>query len=360
MTAREESLEQQREQLAAIIEQMPAGLVVAEAPGGRLVSVNDEARRIMGAFDGLAEYVNGRAPRRPNGVPYRPEELPLARAVENGEVVLAERIEIQDPERGPVIIEVSAAPVRDAAGRILLGVAMVRDITLQELRERAERDFIANAAHELQSPLAAITSAVEVLQAGAKDTENRDLFLGHIDREAQRLGRLTRALLTLARAQTRVEAPRDELIELCPMLEGIAGRMEPADGVILTVDCPRHLGVLSNRDLLVQAVSNVVRNSVAHTSRGSIHLKGLAAADGDIEISVADTGRGIAAEALPRIFDRFYRSDPTREGFGLGLAIVHASIEVLGGAMDIESSLGEGTTVRMTLPAGATLVRRAR
>jgi signal transduction histidine kinase len=131
--------------------------------------------------------------------------------------------------------------------------------------------------------------------------------------------------------------------------------MEPAEGVSLVVECLEELAMLSNRDLVEQAVSNLVRNSVKHTSRGSIRIAAHGA-DGYVEISVADTGVGIAEEALPRVFDRFYRSDSSHEGFGLGLAIVHASAEVLGGEMGIESTPGEGTTVRMRLPTGATLV----
>lgn len=90
-------------------------------------------------------------------------------------------------------LNVSAAPIRDRADRVTAAVSLLEDVTIWEERDQAERDFVTNAAHELQSPLSAITSAVEVLQAGAKDGEDRDRFLGHIEREAQRLNRLTRA-----------------------------------------------------------------------------------------------------------------------------------------------------------------------
>lgn len=224
------------------------------------------------------------------------------------------------------------------------------------VREQAEREFVINAAHELQSPLAAITSAVEVLQAGAKDTAERDLFIDHIEREAQRLGRLTRALLTLARAQTELEEPRVELIDLCPLLEAIAERMEPADGVALTVECSKDLALVSNRELLEQAISNVVRNSVKYTEAGSIRLSAALRAD-DVEISIVDTGCGIPPEALPRVAERFYRGDSSKEGFGLGLSITDSAVGVLGGRVEVASNgAGGGTRVTLTLPAGATRV----
>ena len=221
----------------------------------------------------------------------------------------------------------------------------------------AEREFITNAAHELQSPLAAILSAVEVLQAGAKDKPERDRFIEHIERETLRLDRITRALLTLARAQSGVEPPRSELIDLAPMLEAIAERCEPAPGVEISVECPSDLALVSNRELLEQAITNVARNSVKYTEQGTIEISG-ESLDGRVLVAVADTGLGIADDALPRVAERFYRGESSRNGFGLGLAIVQAAMEVLDGDLDIVSQAGQGTTVRMSLPTRALRVTR--
>ena len=220
-----------------------------------------------------------------------------------------------------------------------------------------EREFITNAAHELQSPLAAILSAVEVLQAGAKDKPERDRFIGHIERETRRLDRITKALLTLARAQTGVEPPRSELIDLEPMLRAIAERMEPAPGVEIVVECPPELALVSNRELLEQAISNVVRNSVKYTEQGTIELVA-EPLDDRVLVAVVDTGVGIPDEALPRVAERFYRAEAqaSREGFGLGLAIVQAAVKVLDGELDIVSGVGRGTTVTMSLPIRALMV----
>lgn len=223
---------------------------------------------------------------------------------------------------------------------------------------RAEREFVTNAAHELQSPIAAIMSAVEVLQAGAKDTPDRYLFIDHIERESQRLGRLTRALLTLARAQSEVEEPRTEIVDLRPMLEAIAARMDPAAGVSVTVHAPVDLALVANRELLEQMISNVVRNAVKYTEKGSIRLESNMR-HRHVEIRVVDTGIGISAEDLPRVAERFYRADESKEGFGLGLAIVDAALEVMGGELEVASDgPGQGTTVTMKLPLAARRVAR--
>ena len=215
-----------------------------------------------------------------------------------------------------------------------------------------EREFITNAAHELQSPLAAILSAVEVLQAGAKDKPERDRFIEHIERETRRLDRITKALLTLARAQTGAEAPRSELIDLKPMLEAIVERCEPLPGVEIAVECASDLALVSNPELLEQAITNVARNSVKYTEQGTIKLVA-EPLDGRVLIAVVDTGVGIPDDALPRVAERFYRAEASGHGFGLGLAIVQAAIEVLDGELDIVSRVGQGTTVTMSLPTRA-------
>lgn len=344
---------QEGQWLTAVVEQMPGGLIIVEAPGGRVLAVNETARRLLGIAEGQTLHGIDRALKLDGSV-YSVEELPLSRALE-GETVSGERLEIVGPDGARVVVNVRAAPVREPGGRITGAVSLLEDVTDQDVRDRAERDFVMNAAHELQSPLAAITSAVEVLQAGAKEGPERDLFLEHIERESRRLDRLTRALLTLARAQVNVEPPRLELIDVYPMLDAIAERMEPAQGVELIVECPDDLALVSNRTLLEQTISNVVRNSVKYTKEGSIRLIG-ARRSGNVVVAVRDTGPGIPADHLPRVAERFYQAAEREDGFGLGLAIVKASMNVLGGNLEIASSVGYGTTVTMELPVGATRV----
>src|SRR5262249_58428193 len=114
------------------------------------------------------------------------------------------------------------------------GALLVVDaLTEQQRRELAEREFVSNAAHELRTPLTTIIGAVEVLQAGAKENPaERDRFLGHIEREAGRLARLARAMLTLARAHSGQEQPRMEAVELAPLLRAVAGGVPPHAGVL--------------------------------------------------------------------------------------------------------------------------------
>lgn len=226
------------------------------------------------------------------------------------------------------------------------------DITERERREQAEREFVANAAHELRTPLAALSSAVEALEdGGIDDAGARARLFAVVGRQTARLGRLSRALLVLARAQSRQEPLALEPVRLGPVLESAAAGLTPSPGVAVTVDCPVGLAALAQRDLLEQVVANLAGNAAKHAVEGEIVLTGRAAGP-HVELEVADTGGGIEPAERERVFDRFYSRDrESGESFGLGLAIVREAVRALGGTVEIESTPGIGTVVRVRLAA---------
>ncbi|CAN5146664.1 hypothetical protein BH20ACT13_BH20ACT13_17720 [soil metagenome] len=200
--------------------------------------------------------------------------------------------------------------------------------------------------------MTAITSAVEILQSGAKESPtDRDRFLEIIERQAARLGRLSHSLLTLARAEAGdMEAPRLETVELCAVLRDAASEQPADDGPPVQVDCPEDIFVHTHRDLIEQVVFNLAANATKHSGGGSVRLSARRL-DGTVAIDVSDTGPGIPLEDRARVFDRFYRGRlQDGAGFGLGLAIVRQAVRVLGGTLTIASEEGAGTTVRVLLP----------
>ncbi|HEY6584700.1 MAG TPA: ATP-binding protein [Gaiellaceae bacterium] len=352
-------LEAQRALLAAVVENIPDGVFVVDTDL-HPIHANHEALRLLGLApedkdEALEAWLRTRLFRL-DGTPVAEDERPVTRALDQGEVVTAQTYEVVRDDRH-ALFEVSSAPVVSVSGDRIGALVVLRDVTTRERAERAERDFVTNAAHELQSPLAAIVSAVEVLQAGAKDGPERDVFLGHIERAADRLARLARALLILARTQTGVEAPRDELIALRALLESIADGLKPASGVLIEIEGDEELAVLTNRELVEQALINLAENAAKQTREGKIVLSARLAADRSVELAVTDTGPGIPPAERAKVFQRFYRSSTDRiEGFGLGLAIVIAVAEALEGELELDSAVGGGTTVTLRIPGAARLV----
>ena len=231
-------------------------------------------------------------------------------------------------------------------------VLVITDVSELERREQIEREFVANAAHELRTPVAAISSAVEVLEAGAKErVPERDHFLAIIERQSTRLARLSRSLLVLARAQTGEESLQTVAVDLCPLLENVAASLITNAHVLVEVDCDAGLVILAEPDLVDQVFSNLAANAAKHTERGRIVIKARRLGEDRVEIELVDTGNGIPGDAQPRIFDRFYRGGARESnGFGLGLAIVRQAVRVLDGTVELHSTVDAGTSVRVTLP----------
>jgi signal transduction histidine kinase len=218
----------------------------------------------------------------------------------------------------------------------------------------AEREFVANAAHELLTPLAAMNAAIDVLQSGAKEVPHeRDAFLADLEREVDRLGRLAQSLLMLARVQATGDALHLYPVDVCPLVHDVAESLRAQTTVDIDVACDEQLSVLAERGLLERALSNLATNAASHTTHGRVVLAARLDEDGLVELEVRDTGCGMSPAERERAFERFYRAGARGgEGFGLGLAIVHDIVRVLGGHVELESEPDVGTVVRVRLPAG--------
>jgi two-component system phosphate regulon sensor histidine kinase PhoR len=236
-------------------------------------------------------------------------------------------------------------------------VLSLADITEVRLAETTRRDFVANVPHELRTPLAGIKAVVETLRDGAlHDPAAADEFLGRVDAEVDRLVHLVEELLQLSRIESGA-APL-HLAEVSPrtLLAACVDRFRHTAeraGVRLTLDTAEGLPMVrADAERLGQAVGNLIHNAIKFTPPGgSVTVSG-SRMDGLVHLSVTDTGRGIDAADLPRIFERFYVADRARSGrgTGLGLAIVKHVVRAHGGTVEARSTPGHGSTFRISLP----------
>jgi two-component system heavy metal sensor histidine kinase CusS len=228
---------------------------------------------------------------------------------------------------------------------------------LEESFERISR-FSADIAHDLRTPVNNIRGEAEVALARARTVEEYRDVLGSCLEEAVRLSNLIGDLLFLARAESPLALLHRERTDVAQLLTRVREYYEAsaADaGVVLTTTYPREAVIAGvDQSLILRALSNLVSNAVAHTpSGGSIQMAAKTNLS-NIHIEVSDTGIGIQADALPRVFDRFFRVDASRSqtfgGTGLGLAIVQSIALLHGGNVQIASKPGEGTRVTISLP----------
>jgi two-component system heavy metal sensor histidine kinase CusS len=228
---------------------------------------------------------------------------------------------------------------------------------LEESFERISR-FTADIAHDLRTPVNNIRGEAEVALARSRTVdEYRDVLESSLE-EAVRLSELIGDLLFLARAESPSTDLHREHVNIGELLTTVRDYYDASAtdaGILLVVnDGAESLSSELDRSLMLRAVSNLVSNAIAHTPTGGTVTLAATDEDAAIRIEVSDTGGGIPAEALPRVFDRFFRVDPSRSkasgGSGLGLAIVQSILTIHGGGAEILSQLGRGTRVTLRIP----------
>ncbi len=261
---------------------------------------------------------------------------------------------------GRSTLELHCAPIR-GDGRTEGAVLLMRDVTERIRWEQAQRRFIADASHEMRTPIAAMKGFLELLQSGAEDDrETRTDFLETMRVEVERLSRLVAELFTLAQldaGRLKIDMKRESLSRI---VEDVISTMRPivdGTGVSLETDLSRgRLCVLCDRDRVVQVLVGLVDNAVKYAGEGQTVTLRARVEGEEVAVQVSDTGPGILADDIPLIFDRFYTAKgksqrPRGRGAGLGLSIAKEIVEAHDSRLYVTSRTGEGTTFTFALRA---------
>src|SRR5215210_2545037 len=324
-----------RQRLRAILDNLTEGVLVAE-PQRRVVFANSAANTMLGSTNGktLEELPDlwkdfhlpgavGRCARNGENIEAR---------VSHGENYLRVRLEcLVNDERRDVLV-------------------VIQDLSEGHRLEANQQRFLANAAHELKTPLMAVMGASELLVTGEDtDPAMRRRLLNHIFSEGRRMQRLSDALLHLSRVGWDLREPSVEVVDLRTAGQQAAEVMEPlaeSAGLRLTIEGEGASCVRADPEWLQEILLVLLSNALKHSSRG-----------GDIRLRVSpgtvileDEGAGISPDELPHIFERFYRGGGHSEGFGLGLSICRELTERMGGSIYVRSREGVGTAVKIELP----------
>lgn len=238
-----------------------------------------------------------------------------------------------------------------------IGDRVERSNELIEAKRRAEEAarmkslFLANMSHEIRTPLNAIVGFSEIIALTANEQEKRE-YLGIIQKNSNLLLQLINDILDLSRIESGKSEMNFELTEMTQLVGEVetVHQLKMKEGVKLIAECPREeIWTMVDRNRVTQVLFNFLSNAIKNTNEGSITLA-LSVEDEWLKLSVTDTGCGIAADKLPRIFNRFEKLNDFVQGTGLGLPICQSIVERLGGHIDVESQVGKGSTFAMYLP----------
>jgi two-component system phosphate regulon sensor histidine kinase PhoR len=344
---RRDALEMERERMARILDRMAEGVLLVD-DNGRVAFANPACRQLFGRPDKAGGPSVGEV------TGSHRTQVAVSRAATTGEVQ-HDQLTLPGPPRRA--LQITAVPVPSGTGT---GVVMVfNDVTELQRAIEVRRDFVANASHELKTPVSAIKGAAETLQDGAlKDSEAARRFVDNIRRNAERLAHLTEDLLSISRLEAHDVPLEREPVDLAAVIHDLCTSLRHAfRSANLELRCNGTEGLPTwhgNRRALEQVLTNLMDNAVAYTPAGGEVDVGVTATANGFAIQVRDTGIGIEARHLPRLFERFYRVDPARSraagGTGLGLSLVKHLTESLGGKIDVESIPGKGSTFTVQFP----------
>jgi two-component system phosphate regulon sensor histidine kinase PhoR len=335
-----DELRREQAETTALVESMVEGVIAADERG-RVLTANPAARRMLGyevsdPLPDLPQLFRVKAARE------------VVDAVIQGEAVQDRELEIDDRA-----VLMNARPL-PSGGAVLV----MHDLTELRRLEAVRRDFVANVSHELKTPLTSISGYAETLLADTPDVETTRRFLGTILDNARRMQRLVDDLLDLAKIESgRWQPDREPLDVAATAQETWNDLADRASGksIDFGIDIGAGAGtVLADSDALHQVLTNLLDNSLRYSAPGGRIVCRSRRDAGGVAVSVTDNGSGIAHDHLPRIFERFYRADPSRSreegGTGLGLAIVKHLVEAHGGSVYAESERELGTTVTCWFP----------
>lgn len=328
----------EREEMQTLIDCMAEG-VIALSEDARVVRMNRSARALL-------------------ELPDTPDCAPINSVVSDNKLRSVLEDSVIRPGNSDEV-EVNGRHLLVSSRALDLGGAVTTLLDISEIRrlEQVRRDFVANASHELKTPLTSIRGYVETLLDDDPPEKLKWEFLTSIRKNTLRLEHLVEDLLDLSKLESGGWTGRRESVDTKEVAEEawqqVVRDIEGKGGI--SFDILGDLRVKGDREGLFHVFRNLLENSIRHTdSGGSINVSMALTQDSMVEVVISDDGDGIPAESLPRIFERFYRADSARArdfgGTGLGLAIVRHLVSEMGGEVVAESQLGQGTTVRFTVP----------
>ena len=251
-----------------------------------------------------------------------------------------------------VWVQATAAPI--GSGSVIL---TLEDRTEARRLDETRRDFVANISHELKTPIGAIGLLAETLQGATDDAEAVKKFASSLQREASRLGHIVQEIIELSRLQSATDVVSPKLVSLNEIIVDALDRLQvsaDAKQMKIATDLTAEARISANPEQLTTAITNLIENAINYSDPGGMVGVALRQRDGFIDVVITDSGVGIALEDQARIFERFFRVDPSRSretgGTGLGLAIVKHIALNHGGEISVFSKPGLGSTFTLSLP----------
>ncbi|WP_201392836.1 PAS domain S-box protein [Ktedonobacter sp. SOSP1-85] len=346
--------------LLTVLQQMPAGVMIAEAPSGKLLFSNDQVRQIwrhsspeaneVDKYDRYEGFHSG-------GTPYAGHEWPLARSIRQGESVREEEITFLRGDGTRGIMSVSSAPILNTQSEIIAGVVVFIDISERKRLEQLKDNFISMVSHELKTPVTSIKGYTQLLQKHFQRSDEKQSlhFLAKMNYQLDKLTDLINEILSISQLDLGMLNLRPQVFDL---VKAVGEELESQQATTAThklqLKGVEKLTITGDRERIGQVIHHLVSNAIKYSpGRKQVCIE-ICYSDQAALIHIQDYGIGIDSEHFSRIFERFYRVDEPLEqtfpGLGIGLYLAHEIIQRHQGHIWVESQKGQGSTFSFSLP----------
>ncbi len=357
LSALNDAVVDEKSLMRSIMDSVADGVIVTDVLG-TIRLFNPKAKEILGLY---AESAVGQSAvefiRRFEEIPYAEMQDKFRKIVERGEIFSAD-IKLSLPTTR--FYTLSLGPVRSSDGLVQGIVAVLSDITQLKEMDQMKTDLMSMVTHEIRTPLATVQGFAQILLKGGIDNEKGSEFLEIINRQSNRLVNLVNDFLDITRIESGRQVITKTPVNIDKLIQNALADLKPlADEKSISLQYRPDPGGLSevfgDRNLIEQVLINLLSNAIKYSPKGASAGVAVAEQNGIVAVSVQDTGLGIPKEALPRLFEKFYRvrAEDRKDiiGTGLGLSLAKQIMEVHGGTIRVESVHGKGSTFTITIPA---------
>ena len=357
LSALNDAVVDEKSLMRSIMDSVADGVIVTDVLG-TIRLFNPKAKEILGLY---AESAVGQSAvefiRRFEEIPYAEMQEKFRKIVERGEIFTAD-IKLSLPTTR--FYTLSLGPVRSSDGLVQGIVAVLSDITQLKEMDQMKTDLMSMVTHEIRTPLATVRGFAQILLKGGIDNEKGSEFLEIINRQSNRLVNLVNDFLDITRIESGRQVITKTPVNIDKLIQNALADLKPlADEKSISLQYRPDPGGLSevfgDRNLIEQVLINLLSNAIKYSPKGASAGVAVAEQNGIVAVSVQDTGLGIPKEALPRLFEKFYRvrAEDRKDiiGTGLGLSLAKQIMEVHGGTIRVESVHGKGSTFTITIPA---------
>lgn len=350
-------LEIEHARLTEVLRQMPAGVVIAEAPSGKIIRGNRQVEEILRhsilPTSNIEEYVNWTGFHL-DGRAVRAEEWPLVRAITNGEVVTGEEYEYLRGDGTHTFIRINAAPIRGQDGHILAGVATFYDIAEYKELEQRKDDFISIASHELRTPITTLKGFTQILKRmfQKQGLQEPIQYLTKMETQINNLTNLVADLLDISKISSGQLEFTQEAFDFDEFVrDGVENIQQTSPTHTILVTGMLQKEVVGDKDRLGQVLSNLLTNAIKYSPDADTVDVEVSSDVDNVIVRIRDYGVGIPQEHQEKIFERFYRVYNTAfTGLGIGLYISSGIVKRHDGKMWVESGEGQGSTFSFSVP----------